>query len=161
MAFTLSLWILTASFLAWSYARDAAKTRKGLAKAWKAFDGILPDFAGVILLISLALTLLSPETISGLIGGQTGLRGMLLTSLVGAITLIPGFIAFPLARSLAGLGAGARQIAVFISTLMMVGVVTAPMEMKYFGRKATLLRNILAYVFSFATALVVGEVVAR
>jgi hypothetical protein len=38
-------------------------------------------------------------------------------------------------------GAGATQIAAFVSSLMMVGIVTLPMEMKYFGKRAAILRN--------------------
>lgn len=41
---------------------------------------------------------------------------------------------------------------------MMVGVVTIPVEIKYFGRKATLLRNGMAFVFSFIAAIVIGVV---
>ncbi|MGQ9518525.1 MAG: permease [Candidatus Fervidibacter sp.] len=132
----------------------------GLKKAWKSFEGILPQFAGIIVLISLLLTFLSPATISKLIGSQTGFLGMLITSLVGAITLIPRFIAFSLAASLKSLGAGTGQVAVFVSSLMMVGVVTAPLEARYFGKKVTLTRNVLAYVASFIVGFVVG-VVAR
>lgn len=50
------------------------------------------------------------------------------------------------------------QIAVFVSTLMMVGIVTMPLEIKYFGKKATILRNSLAFVFSFIVAIVIGVV---
>ena len=50
------------------------------------------------------------------------------------------------------------QIAVFISTLMMVGVVTIPIEIKYFGKKATFIRNGMAFVFSFIVAIVIGVV---
>lgn len=80
---------------------------------------------------------------------------MFLTSIIGSITLIPGFIAFPLAKSLFALGAGISQIAVFISTLMMVGVVTALVEIRYFGKKATLARNLMAYCLSFIVAIIV------
>jgi hypothetical protein len=83
---------------------------------------------------------------------------MFLASLIGSITLIPGFIAFPLASALLKNGAGFMQIAVFISTLMMVGIVTLPLEIKTFGKKAALTRNFLAYVFSFGVALVIGVV---
>ena len=51
------------------------------------------------------------------------------------------------------------QIAAFVSTLMMVGVVTMPVEIKYFGKKATLLRNGAAFIFSFVVALIIGMVV--
>jgi uncharacterized membrane protein YraQ (UPF0718 family) len=85
---------------------------------------------------------------------------MLITAVIGAITLIPGFIAFPLAASLLERGAGISQIAVFVSTLMMVGIVTAPLEIEYFGKKETLLRNALSFLFSFIAAAVIGAVAA-
>ncbi|MDD5077172.1 MAG: permease, partial [Sphaerochaetaceae bacterium] len=53
-------------------------------------------------------------------------------------------------------GAGITQIAAFISSLMMVGVVTLPLEIEYFGRKAAIIRNAAAFLFSFIVALVVG-----
>ncbi|MCR4398374.1 MAG: permease [Firmicutes bacterium] len=161
MHFTVALWLAAGVALAWSRARDPGKTRLALAKCWRSFEGILPQFAGVLLLIGTALTVLSPSTISALVGRRTGIPGMLLTSAVGAITLIPGFIAFPLAKTLLDMGAGVQQVAVFISTLMMVGVATAPMEARYFGKKATLLRNTLAYILSFVTASIVGMVAGR
>jgi len=42
----------------------------------------------------------------------------------------------------------------------MVGIVTLPMEMKYFGKRAALLRNSLAWLFSIAAAFFVGWVVS-
>jgi hypothetical protein len=56
-------------------------------------------------------------------------------------------------------GAGYMQIAVFVSTLMMVGVVTLPVEIKYFGKKVTFLRNLIAFLFSFFVAYIIGRVV--
>ncbi|MBW8381779.1 MAG: permease, partial [Youngiibacter sp.] len=79
-----------------------------------------------------------------------------LASVIGAITLIPGFIAFPLAAALLKSGAGYMQIAAFISTLMMVGVITLPVETGFFGKKAAILRNSLAFIYSFIVAMVVG-----
>jgi uncharacterized membrane protein YraQ (UPF0718 family) len=105
------------------------------------------------------LAILSPNVISGLIGEQSGWLGLLIASLVGSITLIPGFVAFPLASALLKNGAGFMQIAAFISTLMMVGIVTIPLEIKYFGKKAAILRNCFAFVFSFVVAAVIGVVV--
>ena len=51
------------------------------------------------------------------------------------------------------------QIAAFISTLMMVGVVTMPVEIKYFGKKMTIYRNLMAFIFSFFVAYVIGRLV--
>ncbi len=158
--FEVILYIFALSFLLFSYIKDKSKTKMALKKAWKSFLNIFPAFAGVLALMGLALTILSPDTISRLIGSSTGFFGMLITSVIGAITLIPGFIAFPLAAYLLEKGAGVTQIAVFISALMMVGIVTVPLEIKYFGKKVTLLRNGFSYMFSFVIAVIIGMVIS-
>ena len=82
-----------------------------------------------------------------------------MASLVGAVTLIPAFVAFPTAKILLDAGAGVLQIGVFVSTLMMVGVVTLPVETRYFGRKTAVGRNLLALAFSFLVAILLGMAV--
>ncbi len=129
-----------------------------LKKAWKSFENILPQFLSILIIIGIMLAALSPDTISKLLGQQSGWIGMVIASFIGSITLIPGFVAFPLASALLKSGAGFMQIAVFISTLMMVGIVTIPVEIKYFGKKATVLRNILAFIFSYIVAIAIGVV---
>jgi hypothetical protein len=73
--------------------------------------------------------------------------------MAGSVTLIPGFAAFPMAKMLLDNGAGIVQVGVLISTLMMVGVVTLPMERSIFGWKAAIARNVLAYGHSFLVGL--------
>ncbi len=141
-----------------SFFKDREKTKMALKKAWKAFENILPQFLAILVIIGLAFAVLTPEMITKLLGANSGLWGVLAASVVGSITLIPGFVAFPLAAALLKNGAGYMQIAAFVSTLMMVGVVTMPLEMKTFGKRATLVRNISAYVFSLVAALVIGVV---
>lgn len=153
------LYALCVVVIALSWRADKVKTKKSLLKAWKAFEGILPQFIGILILVGILLALLNPKTITALLGGASGWWGVLLAALLGAITLIPGFIAFPLAAMLMRSGAGTMQMGAFISTLMMVGVVTAPAERKYFGWRMTILRNALAFAFSFLVAWTIGVVV--
>ena len=149
---------LAAAALTVSFFKSKEKTKAALKKAWKSFENIMPQFLGIILLIGIMLSILSPEQISGFLGGETGFLGVLLASVVGAITLMPGFVAFPLAAALLKNGAGVMQIAAFVSSLMMVGVITLPLEIQVFGKKATFLRNGAAYLFSLAVALIMGAV---
>jgi uncharacterized membrane protein YraQ (UPF0718 family) len=137
------------------------KTRMALKKAWKAFENILPQFLVVLLAVGVLLAVLNPDVISKLIGAKSGWYGTMIAALIGAVTLIPGFIAFPTAAMLLHAGAGLMQIGAFISSLMMVGVVTMPIEIKYFGKKLTILRNLLAFLFSFIVAMVISWVVSN
>lgn len=155
----LFFYVLAAAGLAWSYSKDRQKTKQSLTKAWKAFNNILPALAFVMLLIGATLAIVSPAAVSQLLGNNSGAIGMVIAAAVGSITLIPGFIAFPLAKTVLDMGAGILQVAVFISTLMMVGVVTAPMETQFFNRRTVLLRNGLSLLFSFAVAAVLNKAV--
>lgn len=157
---TLILYGIAAVGLAISWIENREKTRTALKKALKAFEGILPQFLVVLALVAAVLAVLDTAFISRILGASSGFLGILGASLVGAVTLIPGFIAFPVAVSLMREGAGATQIAAFVSSLMMVGIVTLPMEMKYFGKRVSLLRNGLAWLFSLAAAFFVGWVVS-
>lgn len=149
----LILYSVTALLLMLSFLKDREKTKKALKKAWKAFENILPpQFLVVILFVSLLLSILDHETIVKIIGKESGWIGVVLAAIVGSVTLIPGFVAFPTAALLLEGGAGYMQIAAFISTLMMVGVVTLPVEIQYFGKRLTFYRNTLAFLFSFIVA---------
>lgn len=141
-----------------SFQKSRANTKKALKKAWKSFENILPQILAILLVIGMMLSILTTEQITMLLGGESGWRGVIIASIVGSITLIPGFVAFPLAAALLTAGAGYMQIAAFVSTLMMVGVITLPVEIKYFGKKVAFLRNGLAFVFSLGVAVVMGVV---
>ena len=150
---------LAAGGVLWSYSKDKQKTKQSLKKAWKAFDNILPAFAAILLLIGMIMAVVSPATVTAVLGADTGIVGMIAAAVIGSIALIPGFIIFPLAKTVLSMGAGMMQVAVFISTLMMVSVVTAPMEVQLLSRKVMFWRNGLSLVFSFAVAFVLGKVV--
>ena len=157
----LSLYMVTGVLLLVAFVKDPGKTRMALKKAWKAFENMLPQILVVFLLVGFMMALLNPQIISTIIGEQSGWLGVLVAGSVGAITLIPGFVAFPTAALLLDNGAGYMQIGAFISALMMVGVMTMPVEIKYFGKKLTFYRNLLAFGFSFIVAFVIGQVVTR
>lgn len=161
MWWTIALYGVTAALAVVSLVKNRQKTKMAFKKAWKSFESILPMFMGMIVLIGLVLAFLDTETISAIIGGSSGWLGVAVCSAVGAVALMPGLIAFPTSALLIAGGAGYMQIGAFISSLMMVGIVTVPVEVKYFGKKATIIRNVLAFAFSFLVAFVIGKVMGE
>ena len=153
---TIALYVVTLTALGISLFRSREKTMLALKKAWKSFENILPQFLSILIIIGVMLAILTPEQISKVLGSESGWYGVLIAAVIGSITLVPAFVAFPLAAALLKSGAGYMQIAAFVSTLMMVGIVTMPMEIKYFGRKATITRNVTALVFSLIVASIMG-----
>lgn len=156
--FTYSIYGISLLLLILSYVKDRAKTRVALKKAWKSFENIMPQFLAVILLIGLSLAFIDESMISKLLGDESGMLGLAIAAVVGSITLIPGFIAFPLAASLLRAGAGYGQITMFITTLMMVGIVTMPVEAQYFGREATIKRNVFAFFYAIIASIIIAKV---
>lgn len=154
--FNASLYVITFSVLTLSFVKDKKKTVMALKKAFKSFENILPAMLVVLMVIGITMAWISPEVISQLIGEQSGFFGVMIASLIGSVTLIPGFIAFPLAANLLKLNAGYTQIAAFISTLMMVGVVTFPMEKSYLGTGLAAKRNLFALIYAVLIAFVIG-----
>jgi uncharacterized membrane protein YraQ (UPF0718 family) len=157
---TLILYIAAIALFALSAVKDRAKTKKAFMKGLKALEGILPQLLVVLMFIAFILAVFNAETISRFLGAGSGWVGVVIAALVGSITLIPGFVAFPAAGELLRNGAGVLQIAAFVSTLMMVGVVTLPMEIQYFGKRAAIARNGIAFLFSFVAAVFVSWAVS-
>jgi uncharacterized membrane protein YraQ (UPF0718 family) len=141
-----------------SFMKDRGKTIQALRKSWTTLKMILPQLLGILLFTGLVLAYATPETISRIIGRQSGWMGTLGAAVIGSLTLIPGFVALPMCALLVQNGAGYMQIGAFVSTLMMVGVVTFPMEKLYFGTRTALIRNGLVFVFSFLVAFVIDWV---
>jgi uncharacterized membrane protein YraQ (UPF0718 family) len=157
--FTIGLNALAGILLLISLLKNRRKTVAALEKAWKSLNSVLPIFLSIIVFLGIMLAVLSPQVISKLIGQQSGALGITIAAAMGSITLIPGVVTFPLAAALLKSGAGFTEIVVFISTSMMVGVVTLPVEIKYFRRRASIVRNALALIFSFVVAAILGRII--
>ena len=150
------MYAISVVLLVISFQKDRKKTKQAIHKAWTMFMKVLPQFISIILLVGLLLAIITPQTIRSIIGIESGFMGMLMAALLGAVTLVPVLVAFPIAAQLLQNGAGIMQITVFISTLTMVGIVSMPMEIKYLGKKTAILRNILSFMFAFLTAWIMG-----
>lgn len=141
-----------------SFIKSKEKTKKSLKIAIKAFSKTAPTLLTMLGIVGLILGILTPETISRLVGEEAGFMATFLASIIGAITIIPSLVAFPLAGSLLRSGATVMTISAFITTLVMVGVVTAPMEIETLGKKFTLLRNGLGFIAAIIIASIMGRI---
>lgn len=121
--------------------------------------GMLASILSIIFAIGLILTIVPPAGIAKFLGEQSVLLATVGGALLGTITLIPAFIAFPLVGTLVNAGVSVVPAVAFLTTLTMVGVVTFPLEKKEFGAKFTTVRNGLSFIFAIAIALVMGVII--
>jgi uncharacterized membrane protein YraQ (UPF0718 family) len=138
--------------IALSFGVDRKKTYQGCLKGIRMFLDILPTLLLVLALVSIFLYLVPGKLLTAILGAKSGPLGVLIAALLGSISLIPAFVAYPLARIFLNRGIPPMTVAVFITTLMMVGILTLPLEIRFFGKKAAIMRNLL----SFFGALIIG-----
>ena len=141
-----------------AFAKDRKKAIKLLKMAGKSFIRMLPMVFIILIVIGLLLGFVPPDQISRFVGEQSGMTGILLVGVVGAILHIPALLSFPLAASLLEDGASVSAVAAFITTLTMIGTITLPLEIKELGKKMAILRNGISFVIAIIIALIMGAI---
>ena len=157
----LGLYIVTLILVTVSFLLDRDKTFKGIKVGIKKFRKILPNYLKLLILVAIVL-FYSEGLITDYLGQENALLGMLTGISLGSLTMMPGFISYPLAGVLVKKGVIYMVVASFVTTLMMVGVLTYPLEKEYMGTRATLVRNgvslIIAVIISLAIGVFYGEI---
>lgn len=154
------IYVFLAIGLGASLIKDRRRTARALHMARKMLLKMLPSLVAVIGLVGLIVGLVPEEVIHRYLGPEAGLLAVLAASVVGAISLLPALVSFPLAASLMRSGATITSIAAFITTLTMVGVVTAPLEIRELGRRFTIVRNTLSFAFALVIAALMGAILS-
>ena len=152
----ISIYIITSMAVIVSLIADRGKTLNAFRVAVKRMIKIAPVFFTMTILVSIVLYLVPDETISHYLGGDNIALGLLIAYAFGSISLMPGFIAFPLCGMLLEKGVLYMILSGFSTTLMMVGILTFPVERAYLGTKVAVLRNLIYLVVAFVVTIVTG-----
>ena len=139
-----------------AFFKDRKKALKSLIIAVKSLIRMLPIIFIILIVIGLFLGFVPEKTISKIIGENSKFWGILVVGLTGAIMHIPSLISFPLAASLIKNGASVTSVAVFITTLTMIGFVTLPMEIRELGKKLAFLRNGISFIIAIIIGILLG-----
>jgi len=149
------IYITTACVLFISFLKNSKKTSNALKIAYKKFIKILPAFISMMMMVSIVLYLV-PDSKLSLYLGNNGFFDVFIASGLGSIILMPGFIAYPLCGILLEKGATYMVLGAFTTTLMMVGILTYPLEKEYFGLKVTIIRNSISFIIALIVAFSIG-----
>lgn len=141
-----------------AFYKNKEKAVRSLKIAVKGFIRLLPMALIIVVGIGLLLGFVPPSTISQFAGEQSGVWGVLIVGLLGAVLFIPALLSFPLAASLLDGGASISVVAAFITTLTMIGTVTLPLEIKELGKKMALLRNGMSFLIAIVIAFIMGAI---
>ena len=157
--FTILFWIIAVILFVFSLVKSKETTVDAMKKSRRMMGSMIGEIVAIIFMIGLVLTFIPPETIKTVLGTSSTFISSFFSALVGSVTLIPAFVAFPLVGSLVDVGASIVPAVAFLTTLTMVGIVTFPLEKKEFGTKFAILRNLFSFGFAIIIALMMGVVI--
>ncbi len=112
---TVVLWALALVLGLLAVRRGPDTARRGLEISLERVLGIVPRIAVALLTAGFVAKLVPGELIAGLIGGESGWRGVLIASVTGGFVPAGPIIAFPLVVVLSKAGAGFPQIVAFLT----------------------------------------------
>jgi len=121
-------------------------------KALKRFISALPTITGVVLLIGLFKTFITPKMITSVFTGEP-FKDTLLGSLFGSILTGNPITSYIIGGELLKDGVSLFAVTAFIVAWVTVGIFQLPAEALFLGKKFALIRNILSFVLAIVVAV--------
>jgi hypothetical protein len=122
-----------------------------LRKTARTFFNLLPIITGMLLLTSLAATVLPDKVSAGLFGGHAGLDA-LLGAAVGSIAMGHPLASYLLGGELLNSGVSLIAVTALIVSWVTVGVVQLPAEALVLGPRFAIARNLICFLSAIAIA---------
>ncbi len=138
-----------------SYIKDKKKILKALISVLKISINVLPVIFFIFVVMWLIIVFVSRETIANFLGSRSGIVGILLGEIVGAVALIQPSAVYPFSGTLLNKGASYAVLYAFIGTAILIGVSTLPAEIKFLGKRFTLIRNLLTIIIIFIFSVII------
>jgi uncharacterized membrane protein YraQ (UPF0718 family) len=150
------LYAMTVLLVGLSLLANPSKTKQALRIARERFMQVAPAFVAMLVMVPVVLYLVPDQLLTRMLA--QGNKWIAAGSAVGlgSVSIMPGFIAFPLCGILRAKGALYMVLSTFSTTLMMVGVVTFPLEKAYLGTRLALVRNVVSLAIAVVVALTTG-----
>jgi uncharacterized membrane protein YraQ (UPF0718 family) len=144
-----------------AYRRGDGALAVGFHNAWSSFLQFLPLLVAIFVLIGFSEVLLPREVIARWLGRESGLKGILIASGVGA--LIPGgpFVSFPLIASLYKAGAGIGPVVAFVTAWSLWSLTRLPMEFAILGPRLMFARLVSTILFPPLAGLIAAFLFER
>ena len=117
---------------------------------------ILP---AVMIILGLFAIFVSKETIVKYLGKTSGIKGIFLAIILGALPTGPLYIAFPMASALLKKGAKVSNIIVFLSSWACIKIPQEMVELQFLGPKFMLLRLSLTIVLVIIMAVFIEKMI--
>jgi len=144
---TIIMAAIAAIFLIVGYYKGQGQHLTGIKSAVNMTVQILPLLVFAFIVAGMVQVLLPQELISEWIGAESGIRGIFIGTVAGALVHGGPYVSLPVAAGLLRSGAGVGTMVAFLTGWSLWAVSRLPMEVGILGWKFTLVR--LASTFFF------------
>lgn len=144
--------------LGYSYAfkKNKKSAKSATKKGGRQFLKQFPFLLSIFLLIGLFNVFIPKSVIMTFMGSSKGFFSIIWSAIVGTIAMGSVSSTYPLGAMLLNKGATIASVAVFLNTWVMVGIVTIPYEISVFGKRFTLVRNVLGFIGAIIVGMLTG-----
>ena len=134
------------------------KLTKAIRKSARQMINLLPIFIGIVFLIGL-IDKLIPTTAYALIFTKNPFFDSIIGAVLGSLLAGSPVISYILGGEFAGQGISLVAVTAFMIAWVTVGVIQFPAESATLGKRFAFERNILSFVFSIISAIIIVSVV--
>ena len=120
---------------------------EGLKATYTMTGQILPLLIFALIVAGMIQVLIPQQHIAKWVGEESGLRGIFIGTLAGAVTPGGPYVSLPIAAGLIKSGAGIGTMVAFLTAWSLIAISRLPLEIPILGLKLTLIR--LACTFFF------------
>jgi len=139
------------------YSKGGGQHILGLKSALTMLIQIVPLLILAFIVAGMIQTLLPQEIISKWVGAESGLRGILLGTVAGALTPGGPYVSLPVVAGLLKTGASVGTMVAFITAWSLWAVARLPMEVGILGWRFTLIRLASTFIFPPIAGLIANK----
>ena len=129
----------------------STRFKQAFLATFKSLYTIMPMLFAVIGLVGLFQAAVSPQMLHSLFSGSP-LQDSFIGTLIGGVSVGQPFFSYLIGGELLKEGVSLYAVTAFILAWVTIGFVKLPMEWALFGRRFTLVRNLLGFIFALLVA---------
>lgn len=134
------LLLMALALIGAAWKKDPGLLPKGFRASWGMLLGLLPLLILAFLLAGLIQVAIPPEVIQTWLGEESGLRGIMLGTVVGALITGGPYLSFPIIAAVFQSGAGLGTTVALVTGWAMLGLGQLPFEATFLGPRFMLIR---------------------
>lgn len=151
---TIIMALLAIILLFVGYQRGDGSHMTGLKNAINTTLYIVPLLICAFIVAGMVQALLPVETVSKWVGEESGMRGILIGTVAGALSPGGPYVSFPIAAGMLKAGAGAGTLVAYLTGWSLIALVRLPMEVGILGWKLTVVRFACTFFFAPIAGLI-------